>query len=138
VNAGFWLSHHPDDELHRAYRLGGHAVCARCLGLYPVMFAAIVAQFAVAAPLAWAWDGAWTVGGLVPAVADWTFGRFAPDRGTNAWRTLTGILAGMALGRTMYIHLQKPFPMWLWAQAAVVTAAVVAVILATYARRIAR
>ncbi|HEY8210963.1 MAG TPA: DUF2085 domain-containing protein [Myxococcaceae bacterium] len=135
----FWLSHHREDELHRAYDLGGGVrVCARCLGVYPVMFAAIAAQLATRAPLAWRWDAAWTLALFAPAVMDWAVGRLAPSFGSNPWRTLTGTLAGLALGRSLYIHLQKPFPTWLLLQGAAVTAAALAVILTTYARRTAR
>ena len=134
----FWLSHHREDELHRTYAFGGARVCARCLGVYPVMFAAIAAQMAARAPLAWAWDGPWTLGLFAPAVLDWTVGRFAPRLGSNLWRTLTGALAGLALGRSLYIHLQRPFPVWLQVQVAAVTVAALAVILTTYARRTAR
>jgi len=134
----FWLSHHRDDELHRTYDLGGVRLCARCLGVYPVMFAAIAAQLAARAPLAWRWDAAWTLALFAPAVADWAAGRLAPAFGSNAWRTLTGVLAGLALGRSLYIHLQRPFPVWLLLQGAAVTVTALAVILATYARKPAR
>lgn len=138
MSRGFWLSHHPEEELHRTYRLAGHAVCARCLGVYPTMLLAIALQLGAGAPLVWQWDGPWTVGALLPAVADWTAGRLAPERGGNLWRTLTGVFAGLALGRSLYVHLQKPFPVWLLVQVTLVILAVVAVILVTYARRTAR
>ena len=134
----FWLSHHRADELHRTYEVGSLRICARCLGVYPVMFAAIAAQLAARAPLAWRWDGAWTLALFAPAVIDWTVGRFAPRFGSNPWRTLTGLLAGLALGRSLYIHLQRPFPVWLQVQLAAVTVAALAVILTAYARKPAR
>jgi len=131
----FWLSHHRAGELHRTYALGGTRVCARCLGLYPVMFATIAAQLAARAPLASRWDGLWTLAPFGPAVIDWAAGRLAPRLGSNPWRTFTGVLAGLALGRSLYIHLQRPFPTWLLLQGAAVTVAALAVILAAYGRR---
>ncbi len=130
----FWLSHHPPEEWNRTYRLGGVRLCARCLGTYPVMFAAIAVQFAVGAPLAWTHDGAWSVGLLLPALLDWAYGRFRPAAGSNALRTLTGVLLGLALARTLYIHIQRPLPVGLLMQAGVVTLVALPVILATYKR----
>lgn len=130
----FWLSHHHPEEWNRTYRLGGLRICARCLGTYPVMFAVIAAQFAVRAPLAWAYDGVWSVGLLLPALLDWAYGRFRPHAGSNGLRTLTGVLLGLALARTLYIHIQRPLPVWLLVQAGVVTVIALPVILATYKR----
>ncbi|MBX5481994.1 MAG: DUF2085 domain-containing protein [Myxococcaceae bacterium] len=124
----FWLSHHPEAELARTYRLGGVHVCARCLGTYPVLFSAIALQIAVRAPLRWRWDGLVAVGLLLPALLDWAYGRFRPLAGSNAWRTGTGVLLGLALGRTLYVHFRSPLPLWLLVQAALVTAVAVPVI----------
>jgi uncharacterized membrane protein len=131
----FWLSHHAPEELHRAYRVGRLHVCARCLGLYPVLLAALVIQFASRAPLSWRADGWIAIPLFLPALADWASGRFFPALGTNVWRTVTGALLGVALGRTLYIHLQQPWPQWLILQVAIVTAVATPVILATYKRR---
>lgn len=130
----FWLSHHHPEEWNRTYALGGLRVCARCLGTYPVMFAVIAAQFALRVPLAWEHDGLWSIGLLLPALGDWAYGRFRPQAGSNALRTATGVLLGLALARTLYIHIQRPLPLWLLVQAAVVTGVAVPVILATYRR----
>ncbi len=131
----FWLSHHHDDELNRCYRLGGVYVCARCLGTYPVLFAAMAAQFALKAPLSHPLDVPLVLALTLPALADWAYGRFRPQSGTNLIRTLTGIALGLALGRTLFVHVQKPLPPALLAQAALVTAVAGPVILATYRRR---
>jgi len=138
VSAPFWLSHHREGEWHRTYAAGGVRLCARCLGVYPVMFAAIAAQLAARAPLAWRGDAVVTLALFAPAVLDWVAGQLAPHFGSNAWRTLTGVLAGLALGRSLYIHLQRPFPVWLQLQVAAVTVAAVAVILVAYTRKPAR
>jgi uncharacterized membrane protein len=130
----FWLSHHHADELDRCFQLGGVHVCARCLGTYPVMFAAIAAQLALKAPLEHALDLPIALGLIGPALADWAWGRFQPHRFSNLWRFSTGILLGLGLSRSLYVHLQKPLPAMLLAQMALVTVVATPVILKTYRR----
>lgn len=130
----FWLSHHHPDAWHRCYRFGPLRVCARCLGLYPTLVATLVALFATRAPLEHRLD---LVVGFVltlPATLDWAFGQLRPHAGSNAWRSLTGVLLGLALGRSLFIHLQRPFPKVLIVQLVLVTAVALPVILATYRR----
>ncbi len=131
----FWLSHHHADELDRCYRVGGLHICARCLGTYPVLFAALVAQFAVHAPLSYPLDVPIVVALTVPALADWAYGRFRPHAFTNPWRTFTGALLGLALARSLFIHLQRPLPVVLLAQLGLVTAVAGPVILTSYLRQ---
>ncbi|MFO0596884.1 MAG: DUF2085 domain-containing protein [Myxococcaceae bacterium] len=128
----YWLSHHPPEELDRCYRVGSLHVCARCLGTYPTMFAAIVWQLRVHAPLEHALDLPVVLALTLPATADWAFGRFRPHAFTNPWRTLTGVALGLALGRTLFIHLQTPFPPVFLAQAALVVAIALPVFLLSY------
>jgi uncharacterized membrane protein len=131
----FWLSHHFPDEYHRCYRLGPLHVCARCLGVYPTLAVAFVAQLIARAPLEVASDLPVGLALIAPATMDWAVGRFFPRAFSNPWRTLTGVLLGLALGRSLFIHVQRPFPPVLLAQSALVTAVAVPVILATYRRR---
>lgn len=130
----FWLSHHPPEELHRCYRLGRLHVCARCLGVYPTLLVALVGQFLFAAPLEHPADVPGVLALTLPATADWAWGRFRPGAFSNPWRTGTGVLLGVALARSLFIHLQRPFPPALLAQFALVTAIALPVILATYLR----
>jgi uncharacterized membrane protein len=130
----FWLSHHREDEYNRTYVLGGVRVCARCLGTYPVMLAAMVGLFALRMPLSWEWDVPVVLGLTLPALVDWSIGRFRPAGGSNGVRTVTGVLLGLALGRSLFVHVQRPLPAVLLAQAALVTAVALPVILATYRR----
>ncbi|QSQ28040.1 DUF2085 domain-containing protein [Pyxidicoccus parkwayensis] len=130
----FWLSHHHPDEYNRTYAVGGVRVCARCLGTYPVMFLSMVGLFALRAPREWHWDIPVVLALTLPALVDWAVGRFRPASGSNAVRTLTGVLLGLALGRSLQVHVQRPLPAVLLAQAALVTAVAVPVILATYRR----
>jgi uncharacterized membrane protein len=128
----FWLSHHHEEEYNRTYLLGGVRVCARCLGTYPVLLAVMVALFKLRAPLTWQWDVPVVLGLTVPALVDWAVGRFRPASGSNAVRTLTGVLLGVALGRSLFIHVQKPLPAVLVWQAALVAGVALPVLLATY------
>lgn len=134
----FWLAHHTADELDRTYRLGRVHVCARCLGTYPTMFLVIAVQISQRAPLEWKWDGPWAVGLLMPGLVDWAIGRFRPHAGSNAWRTLSGMGIGLALGRTLYVHMVSPFPLWLGVQAAVVAVVAVPVLALSYRQRSGR
>ncbi len=131
----FLLSHHYPEEHHRTVVLGGVRLCARCLFTYPTLLLALTVQLSRRAPLEWRYDGVWAVALLLPALGDWAFGRFRPRAGSNAWRGLTGVLLGLALGRALYVHLQRPLPLWLLVQGALVTGVAVPVILATYRGR---
>ncbi|AGC46400.1 hypothetical protein MYSTI_05113 [Myxococcus stipitatus DSM 14675] len=128
----FWLSHHHPDEYNRTYLLGGVRVCARCLGTYPVLLASMVGLLAARAPLKWEWDVPVVLLLTLPALGDWAVGRFRPASGSNIVRTATGVLLGLALGRSLQVHVQRPLPTVLLAQAALVTVVALPVILATY------
>jgi uncharacterized membrane protein len=130
----FWLSHHHPDEWDRCYLVGKVRLCARCLGVYPTLVVAVLVQLILRAPLEHGGDVAFVLGLTAPATVDWAFGRFRPHALTNPWRTFTGVALGLALGRSLFIHLQRPFPVVLLLQMGLVTAAAVPVILATYRR----
>lgn len=130
----FWLSHHGPDELNRCYRFGSVHVCARCLGTYPVLLALIALQAKLRAPVEHPLDLPICVGLLLPATFDWAYGRFRPGRFPNAWRTFTGVLLGIALGRSLFIHFLRPWPRALVAQALVVTLVAFPVFFAAYRR----
>jgi uncharacterized membrane protein len=110
----FFLSHHRGNELHRCYAVRGKFFCARCVGLYPVLLLALTAQFVFHAPqkemAVERWIALWL---SLPAMIDWMLGQFWPHAFSNAWRTFTGGLLGLALGRMLYIHMREPFPMGL-------------------------
>lgn len=114
----FWLSHHRTEQLERAYAVGDLHLCARCVGTYPVLVAGFLLLFAVRAPLSWRFDVPFAVALTVPALADWAVGQFRPRGGSNLRRTLSGALLGIALARTLYVHVQRPLPPALVAQLA--------------------
>lgn len=97
------------------------------------MFAAITGQFALKAPLTSPLDVPLGVLLIVPATLDWAWGRVRnPHAGSNLWRSITGVLLGLGLGRSLFIHLQHPFPSVLLAQAGLVTLGGLPVILIAY------
>lgn len=131
----FWLSHHHDEERNRTFSIGGVAVCARCLATYPTVAAVIAVQFIQRAPLSAPWDVLAGAGLLIPALADWSYGRFRPRAGSNFIRVLTGVMLGAALGRSLYIHLQTPFPTVLLVQLGLSLLVAIPVLLWTYGRK---
>jgi uncharacterized membrane protein len=131
----FWLSHHHPDEFGRCYRFGSVQVCARCLGTYPVLALTLLLQLVLHAPLSHPLDVPVGVALVLPATLDWAVGRLNPALGSNPWRSTTGLLLGLGLGRSLFIHLQRPLPVVLMCQATVVTMVGVAVILVAYRRK---
>ena len=99
------------------------------------MLLALVAQVAERAPVSHPLDLPIGLALILPATVDWAVGRFKPSSGSNAWRTATGVFLGLGLARSLFIHVQRPLPLLLLAQAALVTLVGVPVILATYWRR---
>jgi hypothetical protein len=91
----------------------------------------MVGLFQLRAPLSWPWDVPVVLGLTLPALVDWAVGRFRPASGSNAVRTLTGVLLGVALGRSLFIHVQKPLPAALLWQAGLVVGVALPVLLAT-------
>jgi uncharacterized membrane protein len=130
----FLLSHHHADELDRTWRIGGVHVCARCLGTYPTLFFVFWLQLRHRVPLALPYDVPVVTALFLPGLFDWAYGRFRPHAFSNLWRTFTGVLLGLSLGRSLFIHVQRPFPLVLLIQLGLVTAVATPVILATYRR----
>ncbi|HOX45172.1 MAG TPA: DUF2085 domain-containing protein [Myxococcota bacterium] len=109
---GFLLAHHHADQLERCYlvRRGARPiwVCARCLGLLPALLLTLGAQLVWPIPPG-AWDAPWLALGTLPALLDWGLARLGRSPGSNPRRTWTGVLLGLALGRTAGIHGLQPF-----------------------------
>lgn len=95
----YLLSHHTPAERHRCHRLsvGGRTLhlCARCSGIYPGI------ALGVGVFLLGVGRGAWlpvVAFGPLPALVDWAVTTVTERRGTNAVRTATGGLLGVAYG----------------------------------------
>jgi uncharacterized membrane protein len=133
VSSPFWLSHHASDQFNRCYRVGPVHICARCLGTYPTLFAFILFQFAQHVPLTHELDFL-AIFLVIPATLDWAIGQFKPNLFSNLYRTLTGILLGIALGRSLFVHIQRPLPEILLFQLGFILTAVTLVFFIRYAR----
>jgi uncharacterized membrane protein len=104
----FLLAHHYPEDYSRCYRIAGRKICARCLGLYPLLVLTLAFQIGMRTRAAYEWEP-WLVAALtLPAVIDWARGRFDPATGINPFRTFTGVLLGIALGRTVYLNMVRP------------------------------
>ena len=131
----FWLSHHHPDEYDRCYAVAGVHVCARCLGTYPVLFFFIAYQLRHHWPLAHPLDVPLGVALVGPATLDWAYARFKPHAFSNLWRSVTGALLGLGLGRSLFIHVQRPLPEVLLAQGGLVLLVVALTFVARWFRR---
>jgi len=109
---GFLLAHHRPEELERCYLVwcGARPVwlCARCVGLYPALLLTLGLQLAWPLPPG-PWDPPFLAVGSLPALADWALARLGRTPGSNPRRTWTGVLLGLALGRTAALHGAQPF-----------------------------
>lgn len=84
------------------------AICARCLGLYPTLFAMIAVQIGVEPRPSEVLDWWITIAGVCPALVDWGLSRLSIWSGSNLSRTITGMLAGGALSRSLYLYFREP------------------------------
>jgi len=125
------LAHHRPSDVDRCLllRCGARrvALCARCIGLYPVLGVTLALQLVRGIGPLGGWDWAVALGGVVPMVVDWGAGRLGAYRGSNPLRILTGAFGGIALGRSLYLHLRDPSYELLWVQLALLAFALLAV-----------
>ena len=103
------LGHHPRSQWDRCYvlRLGARQIplCARCLGLYPAMILALFLGVITGAQVP-----VWLLAAMLGlGFVDWSLTRIGYLQGANFHRTLTGALAGAALGWAVGARL----PLWL-------------------------
>ncbi len=108
---GFLLAHHWPGQLDRCYLafLGRRPVwfCARCCGVYPVLFLVLAVLLLVEVPRGF-WDLFWLFALPVPALLDWALDYLGVRRGTNRGRTLGGVLLGASLARMVYLNMIDP------------------------------
>jgi len=114
------LAHHRPDAADRCVHLPvGHlrvALCARCLGLYPTLALALVAQGAARLGRVGAADWWLCLVGLAPALFDWGLSILGRARGTNAIRLLTGVVLGVSLARGFWLYFRDPWCEIFWVQ----------------------
>lgn len=114
------LAHQPRAAAHRCIQvpLGRFrlALCSRCCGVYPVLFAGLFVQ------LHWWWPkpgpADWWIGLVLaaPGLLDWGSGQLGRP-GSNAQRIASGALLGVALARTLSLYLRDPLNEVFWVQA---------------------
>ena len=119
---GFLVAHHFSDQLHRCYKVTIAQkpiwICARFLGVYPVLVIVMVLLFLYPLAIGW-WDILWLFLLPVPALADWSLSRLKKKPGSNIIRTITGVFLGVSLARMLYIHFLHPahtlvIAQWAW------------------------
>lgn len=98
--SSYLLSHHQEGAHHRCYAFSWQGrtvrVCARCLGIWPGIIIGIILPGAILlSPVA-----SIAAVAVLPSFAliDWARSAFTARKGTNAVRTLTGLLLGIAYG----------------------------------------
>ena len=108
---GFLLAHHGPKNLERCYRFWianrPFWLCARCLGVYPMLAVVFVMQCAIPVPEGW-WDIPWLFLLPIPALVDWGLARLGRRTGSNPGRTITGAVLGLSLGRSIYLNMIRP------------------------------
>jgi uncharacterized membrane protein len=107
VIASLWLAHHRGEGLSRCFDLGGIRVCARCSGLLPALFAAMIAEFLWPLSMPSRFVLAGEVLLLVPGF--WSVLGSALRNESNRVRFVTGAGLGLALGHAAMIGHRRGF-----------------------------
>ncbi len=135
----FLFAHHPPERRDRCVAVpwpngGALFLCARCLGIWPVTFALLVADLGGWLPLV----RLGTAGAIllpIPAVVSFwaeTTGRIA---GSNALRIATAIPLGVALAELFARYLRRPSDPLFWSVTGLYGAFCLFVLLRARARR---
>jgi hypothetical protein len=105
------LSHHHPEDSHRCAQIGGITLCRRCLATWPMTFAVIAASFAAGAPAATEKELIFLLGPPLGEYLATHVGRL-PYRPGRTW--LSGLLAGVAMGRLFHRYLLDPADRTTW------------------------
>jgi len=103
----FSISHHHPHQYNRCYKVGKLHICARCLGLYPILILLVILQFHIAVPKEYQNFVLFIL--PLPAIIDWSLGFIWGIKGYNWIRTFTGFLLGISISRLMWLHIKEPF-----------------------------
>ena len=87
--------------------MGKLHVCARCLGLYPILITLVILQFYFHIPKEYENIIIFIL--PLPAIVDWASNFIFDLKGYNWIRTLTGFFLGVALSRILWLHIKDPF-----------------------------
>lgn len=120
------LSHHRAHESHHCFGLGFVALCARCVGLYPVLLLVVLLEAGLGRlDLGVRWFLAFAL--VIPAVIDWSRSKLFSAPGNNGIRLATGALAGLGLGIAFSDYLRDSNLSYFWALMGSLTAVVLMV-----------
>ena len=103
----FSISHHHSHQYNRCYKFGKLHVCARCLGLYPILILLIILQFYI--PFPKKYQDIFLFILPLPAIIDWASNFIFDLKGYNWIRTITGFFLGLSLSRLIWLHIKDPF-----------------------------
>jgi hypothetical protein len=121
-----WLAHHPADQYERCVTIGDRHVCRRCLVLYPISLAVMVACLALIP------DGAppWVLAVLpLPAVVEWWAEHLGRAEYRPARQVAVTIPLAIALGAGLARYLDDPGDLAFWAMVIVYGGACAAIAL---------
>lgn len=113
-----FFSHHAPEQHDHCLLLplpGGRRLplCARCLGIYPMMLVVLALQLSGRLDLAW--TDPWLMIVLpLPTVVEFLLEQTGRIHGTNRLRILAGLPLGVALGRMFARYLLDPFDPVFW------------------------
>jgi len=103
-----WLSHHRPDQFDRCVVLGGRHVCRRCVVLYPLAAATMIALLALDVTIGPALVAAvWLL--PVPTVVEWVLEHAGRIRHSPARQVALTVVAAPALGIALAAHARQPF-----------------------------
>jgi uncharacterized membrane protein len=113
------VAHHHWNQRHHCYRVPFQKkevfICARCLGLYPVLVGTMVLVFSGAVSLERSLSFELMAWGCGVGILDWGVVRLGFWKGNNVLRSLTGALVGGALGLGLPHYFRHPGSSRFWA-----------------------
>lgn len=113
-----FFSHHPPEQHDHCVFVGRLPLCARCLGIYPIMLVTLALQLSGRLDLAWT-DPWLALLFPLPTVIEFLGEQLGRIRGSNRLRILLGLPLGIAMGRLFDRYLHDPFDPFFWGVVAV-------------------
>lgn len=114
------LAHHRSDQGHRCLTLPvagtSLAICARCAGLYPALLIGLGLQALLDRGRLGDLDLYLVLAASAPGLLDFGLGLLDPRSGSNLRRLATGVLLGLGLSRSLWLHARDPWEEVLWIQ----------------------
>ncbi|MGI9624769.1 MAG: hypothetical protein ACR2PK_18205 [Acidimicrobiales bacterium] len=109
-----WLSHHWADQYERCAIIGTQHVCRRCLTLYPLAIAVLVASLAGLQPWPATFD-AWFIWLLcIPATLDFLAEKLANTPYSARRQVVVTAMVALALGRGLAYEIDNRWSWYFW------------------------